>query len=120
MKTFKDLMVWQKSMDLVRLVYTATKSFPIEEKFSLTSQIQRSAISIPSNIAEGKLRRTNKNFIQFLYISLGSCAELETQIIIAKDVGYIKTTDFEKIQIDINEIMKMITGLIKKLLEPKA
>lgn len=107
-------------MDLVKLVYKITKSFPVEEKFSLTSQIQRSAISIPSNIAEGKLRRTNKNFIQFLYISLGSCAELETQIIIAKDVGHIKTTDFEKIQVDINEIMKMITGLIKRLLEPKA
>ena len=120
MKTFKDLMVWQKSMDLVKLVYKITKSFPVEEKFSLTSQIQRSVISIPSNIAEGKLRSTNKNFIQFLYISLGSCAELETQIIIAKDIGYIKAADFEKIQTDVNEIMKMITGLIKKLLEPKA
>ncbi len=116
MKTFKDLIVWQKSMDLVRLVYKTTKSFPAEEKFSLTSQIQRSAISIPSNIAEGKLRRTNKNFIQFLYISLGSCAELETQIIVAKDIGYIEPDDFEKIQTDINEIMKMITGLIKKLM----
>ena len=115
MKTFKDLIVWQKSMELVRLVYKLTKSFPADERFSLTSQIQRCVVSIPSNIAEGRLRSTNKNFVQFLYISLGSCAELETQIIIAKEIGYIKNTDFEKIQIDVSEIMKMLTGLIKKL-----
>jgi len=77
-KSFKDLRIWQKGMEIVTDIYTLTKKFPKEELFSLTSQLRRSAISIPSNIAEGFKRFHNKEYKQFLFITLGSCAELET------------------------------------------
>ena len=88
-KSFKDLRIWQKGMEIITDIYTLTKKFPKEELFSLTSQLRRSAISIPSNIAEGFKRFHNKEYKQFLFIALGSCAELETQIIIAKELKYI-------------------------------
>lgn len=84
MKSHKDLEVWKRSVELVKTIYEITKSFPKEELYGLTNQMRRSAISIPSNIAEGAARNHNKEFIQFLYITLGSIAELETQIIISK------------------------------------
>ena len=77
-KSFKDLRIWQKGMEIITDIYTLTKKFPKEELFSLTSQLRRSAISIPSNIAEGFKRFHNKEYKQFLFITLGSCAELET------------------------------------------
>ncbi len=120
MKTYKDLLVWQKSIQLVKKIYKLTGEFPSTEKFGLSSQMQRSAVSIPSNIAEGRLQSTNKHFIQFLRVALGSCAELQTQIVIANEIGYIRQNVSEESQREIDEIMKMITGLIKRLLEPKA
>jgi four helix bundle protein len=89
MKTHKDLNVWQESIVLVTLIYEKTKSFPKDELFGLTSQIRRSAVSIPSNIAEGAARESNKEFLRFLFISQGSVSELDTQLIIAKNLSFI-------------------------------
>ncbi len=110
MKTHKDLDVWKKSMALVTGIYTLTKSFPDDEKFGITSQMRRSAISIPSNIAEGSARRGNKEFVQFLYIALGSATELDTQILIAKNLGYQVESE---VLMEIENIRKMLIGLIK-------
>jgi len=87
--THKDLDVWKLSMELVEKVYAVTKSFPKEEQYVLSSQIRRSAISVPSNIAEGAARKGNKENLQFLYISLGSLSELETQILISKRINIL-------------------------------
>jgi four helix bundle protein len=102
-------------MDLVKEVYKTTEKFPSSEKFGIVSQIQRSAVSIPSNIAEGRLRIGEKSFVQFLQIALGSCAELQTQIIISEEIGYIKKDSSVKLQGEIEDIMKMISSLIRKL-----
>ena len=110
--THKDLDVWNKSMILVEDLYKMTKSFPDEEKYSLTSQIRRAAVSVPSNISEGAARNSKKEFIHFLYISLGSISELETQLIISKRLGYFENKEiFKKIM----TIRKMLIGLIKSL-----
>jgi four helix bundle protein len=114
-KNFQDLRIWQKGIEVVKDTYILTKKFPKEELYALTSQMRRSAVSIPSNIAEGFRRYHNKEYKQFLYIALGSCAELETQIIIAKELNYIddnyKTEVIEKIKY----ICKMMIKLIQKL-----
>ena len=115
MKTHKNLEVWKKSIDFVVSLYQATKSFPSEEKFGLSSQLQRAAVSIPSNIAEGAARNYPKEFIQFLYISLASSAEIETQLIISEKLEYIKTEEYEKLTSELNTIAKMIQGLIKSI-----
>ena len=110
--THRDLDVWKNGIELVKKIYILTKDSPKEEIYTLTSQIRRSAISIPSNIAEGAARNSKKEFIQFLYIALGSAAELETQLNVAKELGYIKDLnifdDFEKLKIQ-------LIGLIKYL-----
>ena len=113
LKGHKDLDAWKKSIDLVEYFYKKTKEFPKEEVYSLTSQIRRSVISIPSNIAEGAARNSKKEFIQFLYIALGSAAELETQIIIAERLGYL--VDSLAALNSLNDIKKMLVGLISYL-----
>ncbi|MGA1847606.1 four helix bundle protein [Deferribacter abyssi] len=111
-KSHKDLDVWKKSMDLATEIYKITKSFPKEEMYGLTSQIRRAVVSISANIAEGAARNSKKEFIQFLYISLGSLAELETELLIAKNIGYLKNDSiFEEIKI----IRKMLLGLINSV-----
>ena len=112
-RTHKDLDVWNKSVGLVTKVYEITNSFPKDEMFGITSQIRRSAVSIPSNIAEGSARKGNKEFVQFLYISLGSMAELETQLIIATNLKYIPSSKYDAIVNDLTDIRKMLSGLIK-------
>ena len=114
-RTFKDLMVWQKSYQLALDIYKISKNFPSEEKFGLTSQIRRAAISVPSNIAEGYARRYIKSYISFLKISHGSIAEVETQILISKDLGYTKEETLKKIIIKCTEIQKMLWALIRSL-----
>ena len=114
-KSFKDLRIWQKGIEIVTDIYTLTKKFPKEELFSLTSQLRRSAISIPSNIAEGFKRFHNKEYKQFLFITLGSCAELETQIIIAKELKYINENEEAKLVEKLDHICRMTSSLIKKL-----
>ena len=115
MKSHQDLTVYQKSMDLVVDVYKVTKNFPPEEKFGITSQIRRSAISIPSNIAEGAARQSKKDFSRFLYFSLGSLAELETQLEISIRLEFLKEQD--EIQEELIYIRRMLLKLIKSLKE---
>jgi len=112
LKTHKDLNVWQESVKLVKNIYALTSKFPKDEVYSLTAQIKRSVISIPSNIAEGAARDSNKEYIHFLYISLGSLAELDTQLIIAKDLKFIDEKDFEEVIEKLDNIGKMLSGLI--------
>ena len=110
---FENLQVWQKGMQLVKMVYLLSNDFPKTEIYSLTSQIKRSAISIPSNIAEGKGRNSIKEFINFLHISLGSLYELQTQLYLAKDLNYIYNNElYSEINIVIKELEKMINSLI--------
>lgn len=111
MNYFKELKVWQKAIELVTDTYLKTQSFPKEEIYGLTSQIRRCAISIPSNIAEGCGRKTNKDFNNFLGISLGSAFEFETQLIICKNLGYIKESDFKFLESEIQHIQNMIIKL---------
>lgn len=113
MKSHKDLKVWQESMDLVVDVYNQTANFPKEEMFSLTSQIKRSSVSIPSNIAEGAGRNGKAEFRRFLYIALGSASELETQIEIAYRLKFIK--DISHLETRIRFIKSMLSNLIKSL-----
>jgi len=109
-KNHKDLEVWKKSMDLVSNIYKITESFPNKELYGLTNQIRRAAVSIPSNIAEGAARNSKKEFIQFLYISLGSLSELETQIIIASRLEYLNNLD--TLSEDLKFVQRLINGLI--------
>ncbi|HCX99049.1 MAG TPA: four helix bundle protein [Bacteroidales bacterium] len=113
MKTHKDLDVWKKAIELVASIYKTTSSFPKEELYGLTSQIRRTAVSIPSNIAEGAARNHNKEFIQFLYIALGSGSELETQLIISKMLGFISEENAQELINELNSISRMLQGLIK-------
>ncbi len=107
----KQLDVWQASMRFVLELYRLTKQFPSDERFGLTNQIQRATVSIPSNIAEGSARQSNKEYIQFLYISLGSAAEVETQLLIARDLEYVDSID--QLYNDLQSIKRMLIGLIK-------
>jgi four helix bundle protein len=115
MKTHKDLDAWKNSISLVTDIYKLTSSFPREEVYSLTSQIRRSAVSIPSNIAEGAGRNHYKEFIQFLYISLGSMSELETQMLIACNLEYVSEKELEEFNQKIKIITNQIVGLINYL-----
>ena len=112
-KSYKDLIVWQKSIELTKAVYTITADFPKSETYALTSQMQRAAVSIASNIAEGHTRNHTNEFIQFLSIANGSVSELETQIIIAK--SQYQKIDYQTIDNLLNEIQRMLNVLIKKL-----
>lgn len=115
LKSYKDLIVWKKSYELCLVIYKVTKKFPSEERYGLTSQIRRSVISIPSNIAEGYGRKTKPDYIRALYIAYGSTCELETQILLARDLDLIKTGEIKKIEEDIREIEIMLKALIKAL-----
>lgn len=114
-KSYKDLIIWQKSLDLAGDIYRLIKTFPENEKFLLCSQLQRCAISVPSNIAEGQARRHPKEFRRFLYIALGSLAEIDTQLIIAYRLKYLSENDLNAFQSSLIELQKMIKTLISKL-----
>lgn len=113
MKSHKDLLVWQKSVDLVVRIYSATHGWPKEEMYGLTAQIRRAAVSIPSNIAEGAGRAGQKEFSRFLSIAMGSLAEVETQIVIAEKLGFL--TDAADLNTGLQEIRRMLFGLNKSL-----
>lgn len=119
MNTHKDLIAWQKSIDLVTEIYAITKEFPKEEVYGITSQIRRSAVSIPSNIAEGAGRRSHKELTQFLYYSLGSLSELETQLIISFNLKYIPQEKRADLDDKISTLIRIITALIKSVQVPK-
>jgi four helix bundle protein len=112
--SFRDLLIWQKGMEIVKVVYKISQKLPKEELFALTSQIRRSAVSIPSNIAEGRSRSTRKDFAQFLHIALGSLAELETQLYLIEDIYSVKYRDTDIFSL-INEEQKMVSGMLNKL-----
>ena len=114
-KSYKDLMIWQRSMDLVEFIYRLTEDFPPKENFGLVSQMRRAAVSIPSNIAEGYGRQSTGSYSQFLLIARGSLFELETQLEISTRLKYVPTTESKKILSEIVEISKMISSLISKL-----
>jgi len=114
-KDFRDLDIWKKGIEIVKDIYNIVEKFPKQEFYGLVSQIQRSAVSIPSNVAEGFNRFHNKEYKQFLYIALGSCAELETQIEIASELRYISNEKKKNILEKINHESRMLTNLIKKI-----
>jgi four helix bundle protein len=114
MATHKDLIVWKKGIELVKLIYQATQSFPKEEIFGLTSQMRRCVVSIPSNIAEGCARNSDKELIQFLHIALGSAAELETQLVISKELSFLYQDGYENLSSLNNEIIRLLTALVKQ------
>ena len=113
MRSHKDLIVWQKSMALVRRLYEVTRLFPHEEMFGLVSQMRRAAVSIPSNIAEGYGRIYDKERVNFLSIALGSASELETQLMISADLGYVNDADGTELSSLNNEVILMLSSLIK-------
>ncbi len=114
---FKDLVVWQKAMEMVTEVYKLTDSFPKREVYSLTDQIRGAAVSVPSNIAEGQAHHNNREFVHFLRHSSGSLAELETQLHIAERLGYADTTPVERILQRVNEVGRILNGLIGSIRE---
>lgn len=115
MKSYRDLIVWNKSVALVTLIYIVLKKFPDEEKFGLVAQIKRSSVSIPSNIAEGYGRNYTKDYSRFLQIARGSLYEMQTQIEISKNLNFISETDVKEILNLALEIEKMLNSLINKL-----
>ena len=115
LKNYKELKVWKKSYSFCLQIYHDTRRFPNEERFGLTSQIRRSAVSIPSNIAEGYGRKTTVDYIRFLYIAYGSLCELETQIMLAGDLTYLENGELESLLTSLSDIERMLKALIKAL-----
>jgi four helix bundle protein len=115
MHNFKELNCWQEAKDFSVVVYKITSKFPTSEIYGITSQIKRAAVSIPSNIAEGAGRNTNKDFSRFIGISLGSSFELETQFIIASELNFIDKLDVEELILRLNKIQKMLVNFQKHL-----
>ena len=114
-KPHKKLDVWQKSLVLIQRIYELTRSFPKIEIYGLTNQMRRAVISILANISEGAARQTKKEFIQFLHMAQGSLSELDTHLEISEKLGYLKEANIEELSLLMNDIDKMLTGLIKSL-----
>jgi four helix bundle protein len=115
LKHYRELKVWQKSYCLCLEVYKATKGFPQDEKYGLTSQIRRSAVSVPSNIAEGYGRKTTQEYLHSLYIAYGSLCEFQTQLLLAVDLGYYHRKEGDDLVHDIEEVERMLKALMKSL-----
>jgi len=111
------LLVWRKGIDLVKEIYRMTKTFPMEERFGLTSQMRRAAVSVPSNIAEGQARRTTGEFIQFLSQAEGSLAELDTQLILSEELGYAKAAQVASATGLVSELRRMLNAVRRTLLK---
>ena len=114
-RNYQELIVWQRAMDLVELVYRASKAFPREELYALTSKIRRAAISVPSNIAEGQGRRTTSDFLRHLFIAYGSLREIETQILIAARLQYLTAAQVETVMNRAGEVGRLLNGLVNSL-----
>ena|SRR3989344_7235405 len=115
MNSYKELIVWQKSLTLAKEIYNITESFPKSELYGLTNQMRRAAVSIPSNIAEGFSRKSVKENCQFISVSFGSSSELETQLILSKELGFTKDKDIIKAEGLLLEVRKMLNSLLSKL-----
>jgi four helix bundle protein len=114
MQDFKKLTVWKKAHETTLAIYKVTNSFPKDEVYGLTSQIRRACVSIPSNIAEGCGKEGNKDLSNFLQIALGSASELEYQLLLAEELKYLQNTEYVKLNNQVNEVKKMLVGLIQK------
>lgn len=112
-KSHRDLIVWQKAMNLVEAVYSATASFPKEERYALTSQMRRAVVSVPANIAEGQGRRLTKEYLYFLANARGSLLELDTHLEIATRLGYLGKTTYQELKDQLDEVGRMLNGLMK-------
>ncbi len=117
MESYRDLVVWQKGIDLVEEIYRLTRNFPSDERYGMTSQIRRASVSIPANLAEGYSRKHRKEFFHFVCIAFASGAELETHLIIAKRLEFIPAKQYAHTDELLNEVMKMLNGLRKSLEE---
>lgn len=115
MKNYKELIIWQKGIVIIKSVYQLVKQFPTEEKYGLVSQITRAAVSISANIAEGSSRNSDKDYARFLQIALGSAFEVQTYLVIAKEMNLAKVKDIEGLEMLLEEEIKMIHSFIKKL-----
>ena len=115
MRTYRDLIVWQKSMSLVTQIYRITKTFPKEEIYGLISQMRRCAVSIPSNIAEGYGRRSTDDYLRFLHIAMSSLYEVQTQVEIASNLGYLSKSSFAEVYESSGEIERMLSSLTKRI-----
>jgi len=115
MKDFRQLKVWEKSHQLALAIYKATKGFPKEELYGLTSQIRRASMSIPTNIAEGCGRNTDKEFARFLQIAMGSASETEYQLLLSYDLEILTKAQYDKLNTDVTEIKRMLASLLKTL-----
>lgn len=113
--SYRDLLVWQKGMEMVKLIYFASRTFPDYEKFALTSQLRRSCISVPSNIAEGQARKGKQEFIHFLSIARGSLAEVDTQVLLAFEFKYLNQDEYDEIANRIDELQRMLFRLMERL-----
>ena len=113
-ESYRDLIAWQKAMDLTLATYRATSTFPKDEKYGLTSQMRRAAVSVPSNIAEGKGRHSTKELVQFLYRARGSLLELQTQVSIARELNYLDIAAFRNLNAQADEIGRVLNGLINR------
>ncbi len=115
LRTYKDLKVWQRYYQLCLDIYKVTKGFPKEEIYGLTSQIRRAAVSVPSNIAEGYGRRTAGEYIQALYVAYGSYCELETQILLSGDLGFVGIENLDRLKKDLGDVERLLKALIRSL-----
>ena len=113
MWNYRKLDVWKRALNLTKVIYEITRDFPNEEKYGLSGQLRRASVSVSSNIAEGCGRRTSKDYIQFLHNAMGSVKEVESELFVAEKLGYIKMIDIEKILKELDEIGKMIGGVIR-------
>ena len=113
--SYKDLIAWRKGMEMVAAIYDATDGFPSHEQFGLVSQLRRAAVSVPSNIAEGKAHFSNRDFVRFLRHARGSLAEIETQILIAQERNYVDSETTTKLSQKIDELGRILSGLINSL-----
>lgn len=119
MQDYRDVVVWQRSHKLVLAIYKLTESFPSSEKYGLTSQMRRSAYSIPMNIAEGRSKSSDKDFARYLDFASGSAGELDYQILLVKDMGLISSKQYDQLYTELTEIRKMLNGLRKVILKAK-
>ncbi len=115
MQDFRQLKVWSKAHGLALAIYKATRTFPTEERYGLVSQMRRSAVSVPSNLAEGCGRGSDRDFARFVHIAAGSVSELEYQILLAYELGYLREASVQQLDLQANEIKKMLGGLIQRL-----
>lgn len=117
LKTYKELVVWQKSMRLCKRLYEMTHSFPADERFGLTAQIRRAAVSFPSNIAEGYGRGTTRDYVRFLWMASGSTAEIETQLLLSRELGFLPAEHASEALESLAEVERMLSALIRSLEE---